>query len=317
MAQIFSRFSRWHLLWAAPLGLVLIVLALFAFNGLVLARDEVPLVVGVYDASETGLLPAAESSDEPEIKIMAYNLAKGFVHSGFLSFASEEQINARLDTMAELIKQEDPDLLFLSEAVLECGPVPINHVRTLAEKTGMAYWAFGENFNFGLPGYRMTSGNAILSKAPLAAVANPSLTGRQPFYITFNNRRVLFCRVKVAGREVLLGSIHTDSFNLDNNLAQTKQILEFCENEPAILAGDFNCNPDEPSIPLVMETGRFAGSTEDVLTFPADQPDQTLDYIFAPSEWEQTKHRVLESEASDHCPVVATFRVHWEEGSGK
>jgi endonuclease/exonuclease/phosphatase family metal-dependent hydrolase len=252
-----------------------------------------------------------ESGEAPTIKILAYNIAKGFVHEGGVSFANEDDLRQRMEKIAQLINDEQPDLVFLSEAILECGPTPVNQVEFLAEKTGMATWAFGENFNFGLPGYRITSGNAILSRAELTPVTNLSLAGRQPFYVTKNNRRVLFCRTKIAGRDVLLGSIHTDSFNLESNLAQTKQILEFCGSEPAILAGDFNCRPDEPSIPYLVASGQFVGSIENILTFPAHQPDRRLDYIFAPASWELVEERILPGTASDHRAVVATFVVKW------
>ena len=39
--------------------------------------------------------------------------------------------------------------------------------------TDLQYWAFGENFNFGLPFYRVVGGNAILSRWPIEPVGNP------------------------------------------------------------------------------------------------------------------------------------------------
>lgn len=306
------RLRRRHLFWIVPLTILVCFFGLFCFNGLILARDETPLVEQTSVAPLAELAPTTnDSSAAPTIKILAYNIAKGFVHEGGVSFADADDVRKRMEAIAQLINNEQPDLVFLSEAILECGPAPINQVEFLAEKTGMASWAFGENFNFGLPGYRITSGNAILSRAALTSVANPSLAGRQPFYATKNNRRVLFCRTKIAGRAVLLGSIHTDSFDLENNLDQTKQILEFCGNEPAILAGDFNCRPDEPSIPYLVASGRFVGSTENVLTFPTQRPDRRLDYIFAPASWELVEERILPGTASDHLAVVATFQVKW------
>lgn len=313
MARSLFRFRLRHLLWVAPLAVLLTLLGLFCLNGLLLARDETPLVAQTPIATQAELAHLADEAGEPStIKILAYNIAKGFVHQGGVSFASEASVTARMEQIATLINNEQPDLVFLSEAILECGPSPVNQVEFLAEKTGMASWAFGENFNFGLPGYRITSGNAILSRASLTPVANLSLAGRQPFYITKNNRRILFCRTTIAGREVLLGSIHTDSFNLENNLAQTKQILEFCASEPAILAGDFNCRPNESSIPYLLSTCRFVGSTKNIFTFPTDEPDRRLDYIFVPAGWEPLEERILSGTASDHRAVVAAFKVNWE-----
>ena len=69
--------------------------------------------------------------------------------------------------MAKVIREENPDFVFLSEAVRECTPCPVNQLELLAELCGMHAWAFGENYCFGLPLYRIVGGNAILSRFPL------------------------------------------------------------------------------------------------------------------------------------------------------
>src|SRR5258708_5178095 len=197
----------------------------------------------------------------------------------------------------------------LSETVWECGACPVNQVASLAEATEVHAWAFGENYNFGLPFFRVVGGNAILSRWPLETVANPPLAGRQPFYATKNNRRVLWCAAKIGARRVLLASIHTDSFDRNNNRRQTEQILDYAGDKEAILAGDFNALPDWPSIELVRASGHFAGVVDGPKTFPSEVPERRLDYIFAPAAWELIEERVLDNDVSDHRPVVATFRV--------
>ena len=130
---------------------------------------------------------------------------------------------------------------------------------------------------------------------------------RRPFYVTKNNRRVLWCRLRLGSEEILLGSMHTDSFDLDNNLKQTRQILDYCAGKPTILAGDFNADPDTASIHAISNSKAFVGNFTPDKTFPADDPTQTLDYIFAPSQWRLVQHRVLIGNASDHRAVVSTF----------
>jgi endonuclease/exonuclease/phosphatase family metal-dependent hydrolase len=208
-----------------------------------------------------------------------------------------------------VINLEQPDIVFLSEAMRDAMWCGVDQVRFLAEATGMHAFAFGENYNVGLPFLRVRSGNAILSRFPIESVANEDLAGRRPFYITKNNRRVLWCAAEIGGRRVLLGAIHTDSFNPRNNLKQTKQILDYLGDRPAIIAGDFNANPGEPSIELIRGSGRFSGTVDGPLTFPADKPAQRLDFIFAPHDWELIEARVIDSQASDHKPVVSVFRV--------
>ena len=300
-----KRFLKFVLFSLAGLaGIVCILGLLFVINGVWLSNGETPRT-GLTSQIKTELKPFTGT----EIKVVSYNIAKGFIHKGGVSFENKDVVLNRLRKIAKLIITEQPDLVFLSETMFECGPCPVNQVTMLAELTGMQTWAFGENYNIGFPFYRIAGGNAILSRWPIHPVANPSLVGRKPFYVTKNNRRVLWCEMFVNGTDVLLGAIHTDSYMPKNNLAQTQQILEYIGDRPAIIAGDFNANPHEPSIQLVKSTGHFSGVFNGPLTFPTHKPSQTIDFIFAPASWELFEHRVIQNDASDHLPITSTFRL--------
>lgn len=276
--------------------------ALFVVNGLLLASGETPRL-------GTTSHTAASENRPREVKILAYNIAKGFVHDGGLRFANREVVAAHIRKVAAVINAERPDLVFLSEVVFECTPCPLNQVVELAEATGMHAWAFGENYNFGLPFYRVVGGNAILSRRPLEGVANLSLAGRRPFYVTFNNRRALWAAANFGGERVLLASLHNDSFSISNNLEQTKQLLAYMDGRPALLAGDFNAKPRERPIRMIEDSGLFSGAVEGENTFPSRLPDKRIDFIFAPRSWTLLEHRVLDGTASDHRAVVSTFRL--------
>jgi endonuclease/exonuclease/phosphatase family metal-dependent hydrolase len=280
--------------------------SLFVINGAVLSQGETP---------ELHLLsnePFQTRDDRSPVtvKVLAFNIAKCFVFKDGEGIESVQAVKERVGRISELIKSENPDFACLSETVVECGPCPVNQVASLAETTGMHAWAFGENYNFGFPLFRVVGGNAILSRWPLEVVGNPPLAGRRPFYATKNNRRVLWCAARIGGRRVLLAAVHTDSFDRENNRRQTEQILNFAGDQEAVLAGDFNALPEWPSIDLVRRSGRFHGAFDGPATFPSDRPDRRIDYIFAPARWELLDVRVLDSQVSDHMPVVATFRVN-------
>lgn len=287
------------------LAVALALPLLFVLNGTVLATDEAP-VLGV-----TAVAPADPTGPDEalELRVVAYNIAKGFAHEGGLAFADAAEVRARLLRMAATLRGARPDFVFLSEALRECGPTPVDQVVTLAEATRMHAWAFGEDYNFGLPLYRVVGGNAILSRYPLEPVKNLSLVGRQPFYVTTNNRRALFASVRIQGASVLLGGLHADSFDAHNRLAQLRQLLAFVGRRPAVLAGDFNARPEEAPIQALRASGRFHGAFDGPPTFPAEHPEQRLDYVLAPPTWELVEDRVLASDASDHLPVLATFRI--------
>ncbi|MEZ4528627.1 MAG: endonuclease/exonuclease/phosphatase family protein [Desulfobacterales bacterium] len=185
----------------------------------------------------------------------------------------------------------------------------MDQIAELAEATGMHMWAFGENYNFGLPFYRIVGGNAILSRFPIEGLSNMTLVGRQPFYVTKNNRRALWCSAHVGNQEILLASLHNDSYSRKNNLAQAQQILAYVGNRDAILAGDFNAAPHEPPMKVFSESRHFSGVFDGPFTFPAGKPKETIDFILGPASWEVLEHRVIASDASDHLPVLTVFGI--------
>jgi len=304
-----SRIRRWLIRTiAATAGVVAIVVVLFVINGLWMASGETP-TSGVHRLAVPATGPPPPPSAGSKVRIMAYNIAKGFAIDDELDVAPHDDVEQRLQRIADVINREQPDLVFLAEVLTECGPCRGDHVQSLIELTDLPYWAFGENMNFGLPFYRFVSGNAILSRWPLQALDNPSLPGRKPFYVLRNNRRVLYCTTEIAGERVMLASIHNNTYDDAVNLEQVHVILDDVGGTPAILAGDFNARPSSPSIKAVRDSQRFAGMFDGPPTFRSNRPSRTIDYIFAPASWELLEHHTVCDEASDHCAVVSTFRV--------
>ena len=294
---------RW---WRIPLLimalLVVVPLGLFTLNGTLLANGE---------RGVGGTLPdiTPPATADETVTVVSYNVAKGFAHKKGMEFDTASAVRARMVRMAEAVRAENPDLVFLSEVMTECTPCPVNQLEELARGCGLPHWAFGENYCFGLPFYRVVGGNAILSRTPLTPVANISLSGRKPFWDTQNSRRALFATSEVRGRTVLMGSLHNDSYDIRNNATQVREELNFVGDRLCILAGDFNAKPTDEPIKLLKESGRFAGAFDGLPTFPADAPEKRIDFVFAPPDWEHIDTRVLDTRASDHRPVVARFRI--------
>jgi endonuclease/exonuclease/phosphatase family metal-dependent hydrolase len=313
MTLKFWKLRWYHWLWFGPLVVILLTAGLFTLNGLVLANAERPIGGTLkYSPAEPIKVPA-EGEPAPQIKILAFNLAKCFFSNDNRTFVPAEQVRERIKRIAAIIKREQPDLVFLSESVKEAGWTGVDHVGEIAELTEMHAWAFGENMNFGLPFYRVVSGNTILSRRPLELVANPSLYGRKPFYVTANNRRILYCQQEIAGKKVLLGSVHNDSWVKDVNYEQLKQELDYIGDRPTILAGDFNAFPEWEQLKLIKQADRFTGMFEGPPTFTGQDISykKQIDYIFVPKSWELVEHHVVQDDVSDHNAIVSTFRVIW------
>lgn len=242
------------------------------------------------------------------IRIVAYNIAKCDAWVG-LTFRDARGVRQCLREIAARIRAERADLVFLNEVVFECGPEPVNQVVELARLTQLGAWLFGENYSWGLPFYRIRSGNAVLSRFPLRALETQALPGQTPFYQPLGNRRLPWAEVELDGKHLLVGSVRNDSFDIDNNLVQVRAILRRLGRREALLAGDFNAEQGTAPMKLLRDSGRFSGEFAGPPTFPAEDPAETIDYILAPKGWTLVEHHVPAGGPSDHLAVVSSFRL--------
>jgi endonuclease/exonuclease/phosphatase family metal-dependent hydrolase len=294
------RYRAILLLVAVPVFAVVVML-LFVLNGVALCDGNTArsgTVVSVISVPESR--PAS-------LRVLSYNIAKCFVYAGGGCFSKRADVESRLSRMSTIIRDANPDVVCLSEIVRECGLGNVDQVRYLAEHTGLTNWAFGENFSFGLPFFRVVSGNAILSRYPVSPRYNVPLAGRKPFYVMMNNRRALGCAVMTPWGDVPVWALHNDSFSLSNNLVQIKQVLVHPFSRDAFIAGDLNAQPGDKSLLLIQNSGRFTGIFDGPPTFPATDPSRTIDFVFAPSSWAVQEHEVITNVVSDHLAVMTEF----------
>ena len=123
-----TKRARRRKILLALLVLALSPVVLFVLNGTVFSDGETPLVV-------TTDVPAVRvaASEPREVKALAWNIAKAFAYRGGVDFEDASVVRERIEGMAKVIREENPDFVFLSEAVRECTPCPVNQVELLAE----------------------------------------------------------------------------------------------------------------------------------------------------------------------------------------
>lgn len=252
---------------------------------------------------------AAGLAPDRTLRVLAFNAAKCDFHEGGLSFANEDAVRDRLERIAAAIERERPDIVCLSEVVHECGPVDVDQVAVLASRCGFAAYATSDNYSFGLPFFRIRSGNAILSRFPLRGLSVEQLAGPRSIWSPTNVRRALWCEIEVDDAWLLVGSLRNDSFDALNNQRQTAEILEFVRERPALLAGDFNADLESNSIARLGRSGRFAASFDRRATFPRGTPYRRIDYVFGPAAWPVQLERVIDCGTSDHLAVATDFRL--------
>ena len=296
-------FAKWgvHLLWLLPV----VGAGLFLLNGLVLARGNRPH----YALTMAPALVEATPWQSRTIKVLTWDLGQCGARPPGLQFASKGTIRDRLIAISEVINREQPDLVVLLDGLTEFTLCDLNQPRSIAEATGMHCWAYGENFQVGLPFLRVAGGHAILSRRPLQVIGNFDLPGAEPFWSADPAHRSLWCQLEIDGRLVRLGAVRLSEKSAAQRLAQARWLVEATQGEPSLLAGNFEAEPDEPALQPLTASNLWSAPRSEPATFPAREPLRRLDQVLAPAGWELLRDEVLDTNLVRHRPVVSEFRL--------
>lgn len=242
---------------------------------------------------------ADASATNQQFRVLTFN-----IHHG-------EGLDKKVDLkrIADLITRERADLVGLQE-------VDKGVQRTqgrdfpaeLAGLTGMTC-IFSNNYHFQGGDY----GNAILTRFAVKSWTNRhyamSRAGEQ--------RGLLQVVVEVGGRDVSFLNTHVDFRGDDSErLQNVRQLKEWLAAEPArplLLCGDFNDTPGSRTCQTLAEFLKDAwveAGSGDGFSIPAEKPRKRIDYIWhSRTGLVPVRLRVLQSEASDHLPVLGDFRL--------
>ncbi|MFH0990194.1 MAG: endonuclease/exonuclease/phosphatase family protein [bacterium] len=193
----------------------------------------------------------------------------------------------------------------------------IDLLTALADETGMTY-AFGKTIDFQGGDY----GNGILTKFPILEERNYYLksvgNGEQRAAMAL----VLDCK----GQDILLINTHLDHRVDDSErFGSVQELIRISKTDstrPVIVCGDFNDVPASRSIALIHasfdDCWERAGNGNG-FTFASDNPQRRIDYIFCSMKLQGQRLRttlldpqkatVIQSDASDHLPLVVDFRM--------
>lgn len=230
------------------------------------------------------------------MKIMTFNTQH------CLSY-TERKINFEL--MASVIKSCGADVVGLNEMRDKGeGSDYAEQTAILSELTGLKHGYFAKAIDFGgVNPY----GNALLSRYPIInaqtlLVEDPPLNGRVEggYYET----RCLLKAKLACGLTVLV--IHF-GLNPDEQENAVKLVLENLEDERCVLTGDFNVTPENKVLEPIRARMNDAASCfkAPLLSFPSDNPDRKIDYLFVSKDIELISADIPAIVASDHRPHVA------------
>jgi endonuclease/exonuclease/phosphatase family metal-dependent hydrolase len=241
----------------------------------------------------------AQTPSASTLRVMSYN-----IHHG-------EGLDKRVDLerIAKLIIDAKADIVGLQEVDRGCERTQKRDLPAeLAKLTGMRV-VFEKNIPYQGGEY----GNAVLSRFPVKTSKNT----HYKMLREGEQRGVLQVLLDVRGSAVLFINTHIDYRPDDSerllNADELKAIVAAAGKTPVVLVGDFNSTPESRTIAKVKafltDTWEVVGKGPG-LTIPVRKPAKRIDYVWISKESiEPVKMEVLQSEASDHLPVVAELRL--------
>ena len=272
---------------------------------------------------ELSSAPQAQPTDPSRLRVMTWNIQKGLDTSG----------DYDLDRTAEVIAAIAPDIVGVQEVVrnherFRCDDQPRLLAEALSKKTGRTWthaykraWLTRKRgcVENGRGDGVETEGLALLAPEPLAEVKDVQLwNGR----IGLMGR--LTSRPAVA---ITVTHLAASAKNRDDRIRQLGKLLPWtAEHGPArILMGDFNADAANEEMQPVFASYKDAwlelaakGSVEGNGSTRTGGRVSRIDYVlYTPSpalsvdsiKVVDTSGLARRSEASDHRPVVATFRL--------
>lgn len=231
------------------------------------------------------------------VRVMAYNVKHGLGNDGHLD----------LERIARVIEAQDPDVVTLQEIDVGCTRSgEVDQATWLGERLGMEA-RFGPFMDYQGGQYGM----AVLSKLPILESTNHALPpGPEP-------RTALAVRVAAPrGGPFWVVGIHLYATEAER-LAQAEALLGALssEDDPIVLAGDFNSEPGSVVMDRFAEEFVNVEKGADHFTFDSVHPSKEIDFVLVrpAGAFENPALDVLDEPlASDHRPLIleAKMRAH-------
>ncbi len=276
-----------------------------------------------------------------QLNVVSYNV--GYL-SGLTNQQAVERDKALFDanqaTAIAALEARPPDILALQEIDFNAyRSFNLNQQYALSAALEMAFGAIAINWDKRYVPFpywppqahykQVISGQAVLSRYPIRR--NERLVLEQvptnSFYYNalYLDRVAQVTEIDVSGQTLIVINVHLEAFDAPTRIRQTQVVRElaegYAEDSPVLLLGDFNSSlnrdegEDPRSIGILLDSPVLASALPTApssFTFPSDQPQYTLDYIFyTPATLEVVAASVVAKAAqtSDHLPIQAQVKL--------
>jgi endonuclease/exonuclease/phosphatase family metal-dependent hydrolase len=259
------------------------------------------LAAAIYSAT---CVPFVRKDDS--VRVLVFNIHAGKDAAGKDNIAD----------VARLVQSTRADVALLQEVDRNTNRSGhVDQVQALANATGFS-WAFGRSLDYdgGQYGIAALARHGFIYNEtfplPVTPVQERSGGSHEP--------RAALLGVAASG----LGRLQTINTHLDasGTDAYRRQEVEAVLNivrsrlsavTPVLVAGDFNSEPDSAVVSRLRDTGLRDVWAEcgrgDGFTYPADRPTKRIDYVFLSGTLRCTAAEVIDTQVSDHRPLLVTL----------
>ncbi len=234
------------------------------------------------------------------------------MHMKIMTFNTQHCLNyleQKIDfqIMAKAIRQVNPDIVGLQEIRGQGESFEYtDQMKKLSELSGMEFYYFAEAIRFGgINPY----GNGLLSKLPLLYTETIAIPDPDPRkYHGYYETRCLLKAILPQEITVLICHFGLNPDEVENAV---NTVLENLPNERSILMGDLNVTPENPLLNPIRAKMKDVSQkfVTPLLSFPSDQPDRKIDYIFVTPDIEVLEADIPAIVASDHRPHTAVVTI--------
>ena len=277
--------------------------------------------------------PASSGESSRTLRVGCYNIAHG--RGGRLGARNWEGGDTaakleRLRKIGRLLEDAELDIVVLNEVDFSSfWSGHIDQARVIVGESGHPFLVEQRNIDAGVPFCSARYGNAVLSRYPIVETQlldYPNVSKLAEVFVGGIKEGVV-CTVQLSdGSLVSVVAVHLSHTSEAVRVASARMIVDVQHESttPLIALGDFNATPrgypehetddaGDNAIEVMSASGQLTtlptGLPADPrdFTFPSEDPDQVIDWVFVSRHWRLTEKRVLSSDLSDHLPVVATL----------
>ena len=234
----------------------------------------------------------------------------------------------RVHRIGELLVELDADIVVLNEVDFNTTwSGHVNQATSLAKYAKYPMWIEQRNLDFRFLYGSFSFGNALLSRFPIANfkyIEYPAARDWEPWVCGKKGGASVTIQVQPK-KFIQIFPVHTEHRDERVRYESVEEIIRSTSQAPTILAGDFNSTPtgfpghhatrnNKNSLDLMFgqedfETRPQSSPQPEDFTFPSNAPEKVIDWVFVSKHFEIIDYQVVDSELSDHRPVLVTLKL--------